>query len=155
MESREPQFGADSSQPEIPAALAAALRRAESVESLSGGELPDFHELDTRVMAAASAHLRQRRLRHLLFRSGAGLAAAATLALACWVGWNFWAPARSAPDLSRAVTIVDALHLAQLLEKHDRAISPAWDMNSDGLVDQRDVDVIAHRAVHLGAGGGA
>jgi hypothetical protein len=52
------------------------------------------------------------------------------------------------------VDILDAFELARQL-KSGGASNPALDMNGDGIVDQRDVEIIAARAVLLEKGGGS
>lgn len=49
-------------------------------------------------------------------------------------------------DHSGTVDIVDAYHMARRL-KVKGVIPEGWDLNGDGRVDDRDVAVIAHRAV--------
>ena len=51
-------------------------------------------------------------------------------------------------DHNGTVNILDALQLAQHIESHSTAL-PQGDFNSDGIIDRRDVDLIAHRAVRL------
>ncbi len=106
-----------------------------------------------------------------------GLAAAAVLAIGVWGGWMFLG--RSGPVAgsgmtaiahgpSEHVTILDAFALARMLEARQRdaaagaaAIPMAWDIDGNGVIDQRDVDAIAQRAVRLSSvgtektGGGA
>ena len=48
------------------------------------------------------------------------------------------------------VDILDAFQLARELES---GAKPAADLNGDGVVDQRDADLIAARAVRLEKGG--
>ena len=51
-------------------------------------------------------------------------------------------------DQNGIINILDALHLARQLPAHTQS-NPQWDFNSDGSVDQTDVDHIAYRAVRL------
>jgi hypothetical protein len=88
----------------------------------------------------------------VLARVGLPLSAAAAVALAAlglW-RWNHAAPAPLAAGPADAVTILDAFTLARLLRDGQRP-GPAWDANLDGVVDARDVDALARRAVRLSA----
>jgi hypothetical protein len=48
--------------------------------------------------------------------------------------------------------MVDALALAKHIAANDK-LERAWDVNGDGVIDQKDVDVIAAAAVSLKQGG--
>ena len=48
--------------------------------------------------------------------------------------------------------MLDVYLLARHIKDGDR-LDPRWDMNGDGVVDQRDVDAIAAIAVSIGKGG--
>ena len=50
------------------------------------------------------------------------------------------------------IDMLDAYLLARHIKDGDQ-LDPRWDMNGDGVVDQRDVDAIAAIAVSLGKGG--
>jgi len=49
------------------------------------------------------------------------------------------------------VNILDAYILARKIERHE-LLDPAWDINGDGIVDQKDVDLIAMLAVRADGG---
>jgi len=48
------------------------------------------------------------------------------------------------------VNILDAMRLAQQLPTA-QGLSSQWDFNGDGMIDRRDVDLVAYRAVRLSA----
>ena len=52
----------------------------------------------------------------------------------------------------KRVDILDAFALARQL-RDGRATTPSQDLNGDGVVDQKDVEIIARRAVSLQKGG--
>ncbi len=130
----------DESQPQIPQGLAEAIR------SLDGGGAPP--------MSAALRSEAERRLsgsgRARVWRYvGAAGAIAAALLLIVWMLPSARAPIPGDVDRSGHVNILDAFAIARALD-HGGALDPAWDMNGDGVVDQRDVDVVAMRSVSLG-----
>ena len=51
-------------------------------------------------------------------------------------------------DADGRVDIVDALQLARAVEARG-AVDPAWDVNADGVVDERDAEAVAMRAVAI------
>ncbi len=51
-------------------------------------------------------------------------------------------------DGSGRIDIVDAFTLARRIDAGS-SLDAAWDINADGVIDQRDVDAIAHQAVQL------
>ena len=116
-------------------------------------------EMERAILAMPRLHLatqrRKRMLRWTLWGS-TGAVAAAVLA-AAWIGMGTrhsasgpLAMGRPAPALDRSVDIRDAYYLARELKAgvHD----PAWDVNHDGVVDQKDVDALAKEAVSLKRG---
>src|SRR5262245_56051390 len=56
--------------------------------------------------------------------------------------------AREDFDRSGRVDVLDAYRLALALAK-DQSVDPAFDLDGDGRVDRRDVDLIAARAVAI------
>jgi hypothetical protein len=54
-------------------------------------------------------------------------------------------------DRNGKVDILDAFTLARHLEA-DRPTDAMWDFNGDGLIDRRDVDMVALAAVRLNKG---
>lgn len=123
-------------------------------------------KLDEAILADARRSVAMRRRRWMLVqRIGAGLAAAAVLAIAIRVfhpGSTSISPAPSSqrPQLAQAadvnhdgrVDILDAYVVARHIARHE-PLDPAWDVNGDGVVDQKDVDLIAHMAVQTTGGG--
>lgn len=157
----------DANEPGIPAGLASELRQGHS-------RMGDLSGLDEAVMGMARRELGRRTPRSVLARVGGtswarGLAAAAVLAIGVWGGWMFLGRtgpvggsgvAAIAQGPSEHVTILDAFALARMLEarKKDAAaaevvIPAAWDVDGNGVIDQRDVDAIAQRAVKLSSAG--
>jgi hypothetical protein len=53
-----------------------------------------------------------------------------------------------APSAERPANILDAYRLAHALKLGVKP-SADWDQNGDGVVDQKDIDAIAHAAVNL------
>jgi len=60
-------------------------------------------------------------------------------------------PARADVDSNGRVDILDAFRLARDIESRGQ-VRMQWDLNSDGLVDRKDVDVVAFAAVRLEKG---
>lgn len=160
----------DAHEPVIPAGLSAELRVGHAHRG-------DLSGLDEAVMGMARRELGKRTPRGVLARVGGvggsrwvrGSAAAAVLAIGVWGGWMFLG--RSGPVAgsgmnsivsapSEHVTILDAFALARMLEARQKnttalAIPAAWDVDGNGVIDQRDVDAIAQRAVKLSSVGTA
>ena len=132
--------------PRIPESLSADLAEA------FGTTVDVPQEVDDRVLAIAHEQLARRPLRGH-FRAwrwalpgaavGAGLAAAAAVAMLLWTG-----PVRGDIDRNGRVDILDAFALARKVEASSPA-DPDWDINRDGVVDAADVDAIAMKAVAL------
>ena len=122
--------------------------------------------VDRAVMDRAHKHLallqsgKQRRLRiHWGWRIAA---AAAVIILAFSLDLtkrpdqttdSFSISKTQAEDIDRngRVDILDAFKLARHIESAGRA-ETEWDFNGDGLIDQSDVDIVAHAAVRLNKG---
>ena len=124
-------------------------------------DAPDLHvppAVSQRILSSARAGIIGRSRRRPLLR-WAGAAAAAAAVVVLVVRLNLNAPpsptlhAASLPadiDGNGHVDILDALALARRVEsKHP----DARDLTGDGLVDARDVDAVAMRAVTLRGGG--
>ena len=97
-------------------------------------------------------HAAARRRRPILLRP-VTLAAAAALLMAALLllqqrTTSTVRLAREDFDGHGRVDVLDAYRLALALERHDR-IAPQFDLDSDGLVDRRDADRIAARAVSI------
>lgn len=133
--------------------LRAALAEAES----PGPPVPS--EIDRRILdQARRSYAARRRKWAIVQRIGAGLAAAAMIAIVVRLfvpGLRPKPPMPVArPQLAEAadinhdgrVDILDAFVVARHIARHE-PLDPAWDINGDGVVDQRDVDLIAHLAV--------
>ena len=82
------------------------------------------------------------------------VAVTAAVILVCTVGYWFKRPgaelAREDVNRDGQVDVLDAFQLARELKA---GMKTARDVNGDGVADQRDVDVIASRAVRLEKGG--
>jgi anti-sigma-K factor RskA len=121
-------------------------------------------ELDHEILSQAKRSFAHRRRQQMWFwRIGAGLAAAAVLALAV----RLFVPQKVAmapvalahPQLTQVadvnhdgtVDILDAYIVARQIARHE-PLDPAWDINGDGVVDQKDVDLIAGMAVRVDGG---
>jgi hypothetical protein len=51
-------------------------------------------------------------------------------------------------NITGQVTILDAFELARNI-REGKKIDKSWDKNDDGVIDKKDVDVLAFAAVHL------
>lgn len=117
-------------------------------------------ELDSVVLREARSSYARRRNRWIAARwAGAGLAAAAALGLALhvFVARHGIVPPPSPTrqvarlgdiDANGRVDILDAYVVARAIARH-QPLDPAWDVNGDGAIDQKDVDLIAHMAVRI------
>ncbi|MBP7933441.1 MAG: hypothetical protein KA354_02225 [Phycisphaerae bacterium] len=145
--------------PEAPQELANDLRALF-------GAAPSVPPLvDEDVLVAARRVMARQRRRRLVVRAVSIGTAAACVAGIVWIGGLIGRPGRetaspSGPPVTVAqadredvngdgrVDILDALTLAKGI---DRGVlgQAAWDMNRDGVLDRRDVDLVAYRAVRL------
>ena len=130
---------------------------SKDLSSLFEPQTPVSGRVDRAVMDAAAKRLRHRG-KGRRFAYGAACAAAAMIV----VGVLFFNMNQSADNLAQvalqkdvnrdgAVDILDAFKLARHIES---AESPkqGWDMNGDGVVDQKDVDTVAMVAVNMKEG---
>jgi hypothetical protein len=113
-------------------------------------------ELDEAILEDAKRSFASRRRKWTLIqRIGVGLAAAAVLAIAV----RIFLPSANSPQRPQLaqvadinhdgkVNILDAFVVARHISRHD-PLEKAWDINGDGVVDQKDVDLIATLAVHV------
>ena len=118
--------------------------------------------LDEAVLRAARKHLAGENKRRVgWFRLMPWTVAVALLALVLLLAEVFTsklakqrAPAFALEDVNHngRVDILDAFALAKQIRTQS-VTSARWDMNGDGVVDERDVAVIAARAVRLAKGG--
>jgi hypothetical protein len=146
----------------VPRRLAEALQAAEGMRLDPGAR----EGLDEAVLGMARRSIGRRSSAWVLWRAGAGLAAAAGIGVAVWVAWPH-SPRAGLPGgpalqltydpATASGTILDAFTLARLLETSGRAgqpVSKTWDVNGDGVVDGGDVEALANRAVKLSDAGG-
>lgn len=135
----------DQSDPTLPPKFVADLK------GRYGHSLPVSRAIEERILASANRRLRnQRRFRQMLQWAGAA-SAAALVALVFWL-----APRHSAPELAMQsnpspegrVNILGAFQLALALDQH-RPLKAEWDINHDGVIDQKDVETFAAQAVSL------
>ena len=149
----------DSSQSDNEASLPEGLR--EALGRMYGEVASVSAELDHRILGAARSAYAQRGRRWMAARWwGSGLAAAAAIVLALRVFVIHPASSRQGMNPSRQVArlgdvdhngrvdILDAYRVARKIARHE-PLDPAWDVNGDGVVDQKDVDLIAHMAVRV------
>ena len=133
-------------QTDLPPQLALALREAYT----HGPSIPAAVE-DSILAQAHEKFARRRRLR-LIARWGTGLAAglAAMIVLVVWLHHPKGAQKLAKGDINHdgQVNMIDALVLAKHLAARDKS-DQAWDINSDGRIDQKDVDAIAAASVSL------
>ena len=124
------------------------------------GHVPDVPPgVDAAIAAAARRKFAQHQRARWLLRWGGG--AAAILLLALRISPIFHHPP-AAPAVAYArqdllhhgrVDILDAYYLARQIDSH-APLKKEWDINGDGVVDQKDVDAIAAVAVRVGNEGG-
>ena len=108
------------------------------------------------ILSAARIRLSRRRRVVAIVRWGFAAAAAALVVLVLRVNLVH---APSAPQVAQAgdinhdgrVDILDAYIVARGIAHHD-PLPAQWDVNGDGVVDQKDVDFIANQAVHVSGG---
>jgi len=156
----------------LPPAILSALRELDGPSVL-----PDAAR-DADVLSGARSHLaeiaqveRKRRNLRLLYAGGAGgaIAAAAMIAFVVFLG-NPLGKAGEHPSMAQVqpsspqptaerqgdlntdgtLDILDAYKLAKHIDSGDTA--KAYDFNTDGRIDQRDIDFIALQAVALHTG---
>ena len=84
----------------------------------------------------------------VLLRWGGGVAAVAAVLLVA----IRLVPSAPVYNPGNHVTILDAFSLARQLKNGSKP-DKSWDVNKDGVIDQKDVDAIAARAVQLPKGG--
>ena len=145
----------DNDAKEIPALqkLTDALKRTQSATVF----VP--HTVDEAVLRAAREHLAPAKTprRNPLMAWLRWPALAAACLVACALVYRFTRPnppsyAREDVNHDGRVDILDALQLAQQVRSGQKPV-PALDLNGDGVVDQRDAEVITTYAVKLEKGG--
>jgi hypothetical protein len=104
--------------------------------------------VDDAIRVAARERFGRRRRLRLIARWGTGLAAGVAAAIVLIVS-----PHRPAPlgpvGFDRQMTMIDALNLAKHLAAKE-SIDKSWDMNHDGVIDQKDIDAVAALSVNIG-----
>lgn len=116
------------------------------LSTLYSRTIPVPPAVDEAILAQARRQgLRIRRIRILLRWGGGAAAAAAILLVALRL-------AQPPSHPSSHVTILDAFSLARQLKSGEKP-DKSWDINGDGVVDQKDVDALAAKAVQLPKGG--
>lgn len=114
-------------------------------------------EVDEAILTRARRHLSARRRRRRLLVCAVPVAAAAGLVL--WLaverrardGGAGEAIAAEDVDGNGRVDIIDAYVLALRIEQGLPSGGGRWDLNGDGALDRRDVDLVASRAVRIGS----
>ncbi len=150
-ELRQPDHPAD---PDVPHGL------VQDLGAVYGdcGPIPD--QLGETVAAQARSHFALHRRRRMVLRLAKVGAAAASVALVCWLGWP--EPPSQMPDMPAVLAVVepedidrngrvdilDAFALARGLET-PASLQQGWDITNDGRIDLRDVDAVAFAAVNL------
>ncbi len=141
----DPVMDGDGPELMLPAGLLMDLK------GLYGRPLSLTREQHEAILEAADAELAPQRQSGLMRRwrlltAGFGVSAAASIALILWL--NTPVNIRVAGDVNGdgRVDIVDALSLARKLQS-GQTPPPRLDLNRDGVIDQRDVDLIAQQAV--------
>ena len=146
---------------ELPNDLPGALSKDLQALFRAPGQVPG--EVDDAILSAAREELapRVRRPRLTLVRTAA--AAAAAVLLIVFLDRSLVSTRTGEPELTLAeseetdrhdvdrngrVDILDALVLARAVESGS-GLDEAWDLNRDAVVDGRDVDLVAERAVRI------
>ena len=106
-------------------------------------------QVDSAILNAALRNLAKKRIQQWQW-----LSTAAALIAAGWLGWMQFGNQDAHEDVNGdgRVDILDALALARRISG-GAAQDNQWDLNKDGIVDQRDVELIARHAVKLKKGG--
>ena len=143
----------DASEPQIPARLAAELKALYAPPRL----IPP--QVDASVLGKARRYLKNMRGLRPVIRVPQFLAAAAVVALAALIGSLLFPSIRPAPLAREAinrdgrVNVLDAFALARQLQR-GAITDQKFDFNADGVVDQKDIDAVAARAVKVEKGQG-
>jgi len=141
----------DSEEPQAPAKLVAALKEPLPRRVF----VPPA--VDQAILRAARKHLETPPSRPRLFRAWFFWPAMAAACLALIAVVHFFGKSSGKTEFAREdinhdgrVDILDAFQFARELQSGRK---DAADVNGDGVADQRDVDLIATRAVKLEKGG--
>ena len=138
---------------EAPGKLVAGLR------ALFETDVPVPPEIDRRILATGRERFARPRSRLLVLRWSTVAAAAVCLLVAFLVSMQGKRTTPTPPalvglaakedfDRNGQVDILDAFALARRIKASDE-YKGEWDINRDGLVNQKDVDMIAMAAVSL------
>jgi hypothetical protein len=129
-------------------------RLAEELKTFYAPQQVVPRRVDDAVLAVAREHLAGIAQSRGIVRFPRWLAAAAVVALAAVLGSLLFSN-RRLPDVAREdvnrdgrVDVLDAFALARRLQQ-GAAMDRLFDINGDGVVDQKDIDAIATRAVRL------
>lgn len=143
----------DAEEPRIPARLAAELKAVYAPPHL----VPP--QVDASVLSKARRYLKNMRGLRPVIRFPQWLAAAAVVALAALIA-SLLFPSKHAASLAREdinhdgrVDVLDAFALARQLQR-GAITDQKLDFNADGVVDQKDIDAVAARAVKVEKGQG-
>jgi len=108
--------------------------------------MPVPGSIDAALRTAARRRPRLVPLRPLLLSAAAAALVAVSVLL---VQSRAAAPiAREDFDRNGRVDVLDAFRLARALERGE-AVAPQFDLDGDGRIDRRDVDLVAARAVRI------
>ena len=135
---------------------------ADSLRGAYGHRVDVSPRVDAAILTAARHKFDRRRQIKLFVRWGTAISSAAAAIVVVLLLMhrtpnptnqfaNLRAPTKPLKgdiDASGQLDIVDAMTLARHLRAGD-ASKPAWDINGDAAVDQRDVDALAAAAVSL------
>lgn len=145
----------DDSHPPDEPQVVAGQALADDLAALFGPPVDVPEHVDEAILAMGRRLARPRpRVR---VKRWAAVAAAAALAIALVpvARQALWpepvAAVREDIDRNGRVDILDAFTLARHLVG-ERDVKPEWDLNEDGVVDDVDVDTVAHAAVRLDQG---
>jgi hypothetical protein len=106
--------------------------------------------VDEGIRAAAAELFGRRRRLRLMARWGMGLAAGIAAAIVLIVSLHRPAPLGPV-GRDQQMSMVDALKLAKHLAAKE-SIDKSWDLNRDGVIDQKDIDAVAAMSVTLKRG---
>jgi hypothetical protein len=143
----------DAREPRVSAAL------VEGLKALGGPRVAVPLRTDEAILAQARQHFTGIGRARRVIAFPRWLAAAAVVALCAWLA-HLWLSTPSASSIAREdvnhdgrVDILDAFAVARRLQQ-GQVNAAQFDINRDGVVDQRDIDLIAAQAVKLAKGAG-
>ena len=143
----------DANDPRISAEL------AERLQALGGPRVAVPPRTDEAILTQARRHFAGIGRSRRVIAFPRWLAAAAVVALCAWLS-HLWLSNPGASSIAREdinhdgrVDVLDAFAVARRLQQ-GQVNAAQFDFNRDGVVDQRDIDVIAVQAVKLAKGAG-